>query len=100
MPGCKAAIGEHFNVCSDRYVTFDGIVKSLAAAAGVEPGVLLYDPAAVKLEKGDGFPFRTQHFFAQVLHGPLERPCRLACTPAFPCCKWAPSPAVSQTCKE
>jgi hypothetical protein len=69
VPGCQAAIGEHFNVCSDRYITFEGIVKTLAAAAGVEPGIMLYDPAAVKLDKGEGFPFRTAHFFAQVRSG-------------------------------
>ena len=82
VPGNKKAIGQQYNVCSDRYVTFDGIVKSLAAAAGVEPGMLLYDPKAVKLEKGEGFPFRTNHFFAQVCATYMFMHAGHACLPA------------------
>jgi hypothetical protein len=35
-----------------------GIVKALAAAAGKEAKIVHYDPKAVKLGKGEGFPFR------------------------------------------
>ena len=35
-----------------------GIVRALAAAAGKDPRILHYDPAAVSLGKGEGFPFR------------------------------------------
>ena len=86
VPGNKKAIGQQYNVCSDRYVTFEGIVKSLAAAAGVEPGMLLYDPKAVKLDKGEGFPFRTQHFFAQV-HADQMLTSRQTMYACCSCCK-------------
>ena len=64
VPGNKAAIGQHFNVCSDRCITLDGIAKQIAAAAGKEAKIVHYDPSAIKLEKGQGFPFRAVHFFA------------------------------------
>ena len=41
-----------------------GIVKAVAKAAGKEPRIVHYDPSSVKLGKGEGFPFRTVHFFA------------------------------------
>lgn len=66
MPGNAAAVGQHYNAASDRYVTFDGIVKAFAEAAGVEAKIVHYDPKAVKLEKGEGIPFRTEHFIASV----------------------------------
>lgn len=53
-------------MASDRYITFDGLVKALADAAGVEANIVHYDPKAVKLQKGEGFPFRTEHFIASV----------------------------------
>lgn len=62
--GNKDAIGQHFNLCADRAVSHVGIVNALAKAAGVEPKIVFYDPAAVKLGKGEGIPFRTGHFFA------------------------------------
>ena len=66
VPGNKAAIGQYYNAAADRYVSFDGIVKALAAEVGKEPKILLYDESKVKLAKGEGVPFRTKHFFAQV----------------------------------
>jgi len=39
-------------------------VKAIAKAAGKEAKIVHYDPAKVKLAKGEGFPFRTVHFFA------------------------------------
>ncbi|KAL3142267.1 hypothetical protein ABBQ38_002609 [Trebouxia sp. C0009 RCD-2024] len=66
VPGNKAAIGQHYNICSDRCISFDGIVKAAAAAAGQEASVVHYDVKKAELKKGEGFPFRTSHFFAQV----------------------------------
>jgi nucleoside-diphosphate-sugar epimerase len=51
-------------VGNDGAITLVGIVNTLAKAAGVEAEVVLYDPKSVELEKGEGFPFRTGHFFA------------------------------------
>ena len=67
VPGNPRAIGQDFNICSDRAVTFDGMVRQIAKALGKEPKVVLYDPEAIgmgKKGKADGFPFRTTHFFA------------------------------------
>ncbi|KIZ01034.1 hypothetical protein MNEG_6928 [Monoraphidium neglectum] len=67
VPGNKAAIGQHYNVCSDRAITFQGIVKAVGKALGKEPKVVLYSPEKVgtgKSGKAEGFPFRTVHFFA------------------------------------
>lgn len=64
VPGNAAAVGQHFNVCSDRCISLDGIAKAIAAAAGKEAKIVHYDPSAIKLEKGQGFPFRAVHFFA------------------------------------
>ncbi|BDA41646.1 Chloroplast stem-loop binding protein of 41 kDa a, chloroplastic [Coccomyxa sp. Obi] len=66
VPGNAAAIRQQFNVSSDRYITLDGLIKALAEAAGVEANIVHYDPKAVKLGKGEGFPFRTEHFMAIV----------------------------------
>lgn len=67
VPGNKAAVGQHYNVCSDRAVTFQGIVKAVAKSLGKEPKIVLYSPEEVGTGKGgkaEGFPFRTVHFFA------------------------------------
>lgn len=64
MPGNSAAVKQQFNLVSDRYITFDGIARAVAAALGKEAKIVHYDPAAVGLKKGEGFPFRTGHFFA------------------------------------
>lgn len=64
----EAAKGQQYNVCSDRAITFVGIAKAVAKAMGKEDAkVVLYDPEAVgtgKKGKAEGFPFRTEHFFA------------------------------------
>lgn len=64
VPGNEAAKGQHFNIVSDRCITLDGIAKAVAAAAGKECKIVHYDPAQMGLKKGEGFPFRTGHFFA------------------------------------
>jgi nucleoside-diphosphate-sugar epimerase len=64
VPGNKAAIKQHFNVCSDRCISFDGIVQTVAKAAGKDAKIVHYDDGKTGLKKGQGFPFRTVHFFA------------------------------------
>lgn len=64
VPGNSAAVGQQYNVVSERYITFDGIVHAIASALGKEAKIVHYDPAKVGLKKGEGFPFRTGHFFA------------------------------------
>ena len=51
VPGNKGAIGQHYNVASDRYISHDGVVHALAKAAGVEANIVHYDTKAVSLAK-------------------------------------------------
>ncbi len=51
MLGNKAAIGQHYNAASDRYISHDGVVHALAKAAGVEANIVHYDTKAVSLAK-------------------------------------------------
>lgn len=64
VPGNSNAVKQQYNVVSERYITFDGIVKAVANALGKEAKIVHYDPDNVGLKKGEGFPFRTGHFFA------------------------------------
>ncbi|KAL6755032.1 hypothetical protein V8C86DRAFT_2685147 [Haematococcus lacustris] len=67
VPGNYNARYEHYNVCSDRAITFTGICKAIGKAMGKEAKVVLYDPEKLglgKAGKAEGFPFRTVHFFA------------------------------------
>ena len=56
-----------YNISGERYVTFDGIAKACAIAAGAsEPELVHYDPKAVDLGKAKAFPLRDQHFFTSI----------------------------------
>ena len=65
-----AAKNEIFNIAGDRYVTWDGLAKACAQAAGKpEPRIVHYDPKQFKGKFPEGakaFPFRDQHFYAGV----------------------------------
>ncbi|KAH7296314.1 hypothetical protein KP509_26G018800 [Ceratopteris richardii] len=60
-----AANGITFNAVSDRGVTFNGLVKFCAAAAGKEAKIVYYDPKAVGVDAKKAFPFRNMHFYAE-----------------------------------
>lgn len=65
--GKQKALGQHYNVCSDRCITFTGIVDLVAKACNTDAKVVLYSPEKLglgKSGKAEGFPFRTVHFFA------------------------------------
>jgi nucleoside-diphosphate-sugar epimerase len=62
--GNQKAIGQYYNLVVDRCITFDGIVKAVAKAAGKEAKIVHYNPSEMGLKKGEGFPFRAVHFFA------------------------------------
>lgn len=67
--GNPKAIGQVYNVSGDRYVTFDGLARACAIAAGksVEDLRLVhYDPKQFNFGKRKAFPMRVQHFFASV----------------------------------
>lgn len=50
--------GKIFNCVSDRAVTFDGLAKLCAQAAGCELKIIHYDPKAVGIDAKKTFPFR------------------------------------------
>lgn len=66
--GKPQAIGQIYNVSGDRYVTFDGLARACAVAAGKANTLQLvhYDPKKFDFGKRKSFPFRVQHFFASV----------------------------------
>lgn len=54
-----------FNCVSDRAVTFDGLTRMCAKAAGVEAKIVHYNPKAAGVDVKKAFPFRNQHFYAE-----------------------------------
>jgi nucleoside-diphosphate-sugar epimerase len=67
--GNPAVKGQVYNVSGEDYVTFDGMAKLCAQAAGApEPKIVHYDPKAVEVPEGfpKAFPFRGMHFFASI----------------------------------
>lgn len=64
VPGNEKVVKQEYNICSDRCITFEGIVEAIAKALGKEAKLVKYDPTVLGLKKGEGFPFRAVHFFA------------------------------------
>lgn len=67
--GNEQAVGQIYNVSGDRYVTFDGLARTCAAAVGKSADALEivhYDPKHFDFGKRKAFPLRVQHFFASV----------------------------------
>jgi len=67
--GNPAVKGQVYNVTGEDFVTFDGMAKLCAQAAGApEPKIVHYDPKSVEVPEGfpKAFPFRGMHFFASI----------------------------------
>lgn len=67
--GNKQAIGQIYNISGDRYVTFDGLARACAEAAGLSSAqvqIVHYNPKQFDFGKRKAFPLRAQHFFASV----------------------------------
>jgi nucleoside-diphosphate-sugar epimerase len=66
--GNAKAVGQIYNVAGDRYVTFDGLARACAVAAGKSADVKLvhYDPKQFDFGKKKAFPMRVQHFYADI----------------------------------
>ena len=67
--GNQTAIGEIYNISGDKAVTFDGLAKACAIAAGQDPDKLKlvhYDPKSFDFGKKKAFPMRPQHFFCSI----------------------------------
>lgn len=64
--GNPRASGQIYNISGDRFVTFDGLARACAAAAGKDPArleLVHYDPKQFDFGKRKAFPLRLQHFF-------------------------------------
>jgi len=67
--GNPRAVGQVYNISGDRFVTFDGLARGCAVAAGKSPDevkIVHYDPKQFDFGKRKAFPLRMQHFFACV----------------------------------
>ncbi|KAF6176527.1 hypothetical protein GIB67_007910 [Kingdonia uniflora] len=65
--GNEKASKQVFNISGEKYVTFDGLARACAKAAGFpEPELIHYNPKDFDFGKKKAFPFRDQHFFASV----------------------------------
>ena len=65
--GNSKAVGEIYNISGDRYVTFNGLARFCAAAAGKSTEdlkIVHYEPKKFDFGKKKAFPLRLQHFFA------------------------------------
>lgn len=73
--GNQHVIGQVYNVSGDRFVTFDGLARACAVAAGKSPDdikIIHYDPKKFDFGKRKAFPMRVQHFFASVTKAMTE----------------------------
>jgi nucleoside-diphosphate-sugar epimerase len=67
--GNQTAIRQIYNISGDRYVTFDGLARASAIAAGKSPDdlkIVHYDPKQFDFGKRKAFPMRPQHFFTNI----------------------------------
>ncbi len=67
--GNTQAIGQIYNISGERFVTFDGLARACATAAGKsadELQIVHYDAKKFDFGKRKAFPMRVQHFFASV----------------------------------
>ncbi|KAL6774204.1 CSP41B [Auxenochlorella protothecoides x Auxenochlorella symbiontica] len=65
--GNPKAARQAYNISGERFVTFDGLVRLCAEAAGApEPELVHFDPKAHDLGKAKAFPLRDQHFFTSI----------------------------------
>ncbi|XP_030547066.1 chloroplast stem-loop binding protein of 41 kDa b, chloroplastic [Rhodamnia argentea] len=65
--GKEKASKQVFNISGEKYVTFNGLAKACAKAAGFpEPEIIHYNPKEFDFGKKKAFPFRDQHYFASV----------------------------------
>ncbi|KAJ1686071.1 hypothetical protein LUZ63_017461 [Rhynchospora breviuscula] len=60
-----AANGNIFNCVCDRAVTFNGLAKLCAQAAGSELKIVYYDPKEAGVDAKKAFPFRNMHFYSE-----------------------------------
>lgn len=67
--GNSQAIGQIYNISGEKAVTFDGLAKACAEAAGKSAEklqIVHYDPKQFDFGKRKAFPMRVQHFFTSI----------------------------------
>ncbi|PSN16381.1 3-beta hydroxysteroid dehydrogenase [filamentous cyanobacterium CCT1] len=67
--GNETAIGQIYNISGEKAVTFDGLARACATAAGKDPDglkIVHYDPKDFDFGKAKAFPMRVQHFFTAI----------------------------------
>lgn len=67
--GNQSAIGEIYNISGEKAVSFDGLARACAIAAGKDPTglkIVHYDPKQFDFGKKKAFPMRVQHFFTTI----------------------------------
>lgn len=67
--GNETAIGQIYNISGEKAVTFDGLARACATAAGKDADslkIVNYDPKAFDFGKAKAFPMRVQHFFTAI----------------------------------
>lgn len=65
--GNEKAYKQVYNISGSKYVTFDGLAKACAKAAGFpEPEIIHFNPKEFDFGKKKSFPLRDQHFFASI----------------------------------
>ncbi|XP_020701213.1 chloroplast stem-loop binding protein of 41 kDa b, chloroplastic isoform X1 [Dendrobium catenatum] len=65
--GNPKASKQVYNISGSKYVTFNGLARACAKAAGFpEPEIINYNPKEFDFGKKKAFPFRDQHFFASI----------------------------------
>lgn len=65
--GNSKASCQVYNISGERFVTFDGIAKACAEAAGAaEPEIVHYNPKEYDFGGSKAFPLRDQHFFTSI----------------------------------
>ena len=67
--GNEAAIGQIYNISGEKAVSFDGLARACATAAGKAPEslkIVHYDPKQFDFGKRKAFPMRVQHFFTSI----------------------------------
>jgi nucleoside-diphosphate-sugar epimerase len=80
--GNSRAIGQIYNISGTKAVTFDGLARACAEAAGKDPkqiALVHYDPKAFDFGKAKAFPMRVQHFFTAIHRAEAD----LDWTPSF-----------------
>ena len=80
--GNQTAIGQIYNISGEKAVTFDGLARACAVAAGKDSEALKivhYNPKDFDFGKKKAFPMRVQHFFTSIEKAKTE----LNWTPSF-----------------